>query len=56
MVSDYHVAVIFTIKTIAMAIVYLLHEDSGEPGRIIDQFRPVLSREEYIKKLDKYFS
>jgi hypothetical protein len=55
-VKDPYAAIVLPAKAMAMTLIDLLANGAERGERIIDQFRPVMSREEYIRKLDGYFS
>lgn len=54
-VVDFEAAVLLPAKAFAMTLVDLLWDDAAEAGKIIADFTPKLTREEYITKLDGYF-
>lgn len=55
-VKDPYAAIVLPAKAMAMTLVDLLANGAERGEGIIDQFRPVMSRDEYIRKLDGYFS
>lgn len=55
-VEDFKAAVLLPAKAFAMMIVDLLYDDAKEAKSILADFKPVLTKEEYIKKLDGYFN
>lgn len=55
-VEDYKAAVLLPAKAFAMMIVDLLYDDAKEAKAILADFKPVLTKEEYITKLDGYFN
>lgn len=54
-VVDFEAAVLLPAKAFATTLVDLLWDDAAEAGKIIADFTPKLTREEYITKLDGYF-
>lgn len=55
-VEDFKAAVLLPAKAFTMMIVDLLYDDAKEAKSILADFKPVLTKEEYIKKLDGYFN
>lgn len=55
-IVDFGAACLLPAKTMAMNVVDLLADDGALANKIKQQFKPLLTREEYIKKLDGYFS
>lgn len=55
-VTDYYSAIILPAKAMAMTLIDLLANGAEGGKKILSQFRPVMSKEEYISKLDAYFS
>ncbi|MEA5091101.1 N-acetyldiaminopimelate deacetylase [bioreactor metagenome] len=55
-VVDFDAAAILPAKTFAMMIIDLLADDGMQAKAILAEHKPVLSKEEYVKKLDGYFS
>lgn len=55
-VVDFNAAVILPAKAFAMMIVDLLYDDAQEAKAILADFKPILTKEEYIAKLDGYFN
>ena len=55
-VEDFKAAVLLPAKAFSMMIVDLLYDDAKEAKSILADFKPVLTKEEYIKKLDGYFN
>ncbi|EJW96107.1 amidohydrolase, partial [gut metagenome] len=59
--ADFHVenfkaAVLLPAKAFAMMIVDLLYDDAKEAKAILADFKPILTKEEYIAKLEGYFN
>ena len=55
-VVDYRDAVLLPAKTFAMMIIDLLADEAKKAKDILTGYKPILSREEYVKKLDGYFN
>lgn len=55
-VVDYQAAVIIPAKIMAMTIVDLLFEHASEGRNLIDNFKPLMTKEQYLKTLGGYFS
>lgn len=55
-VVDFNAAVLLPAKTFAMMLVDLLCDDAREARAILADYKPVLTKEEYIAKLTSYFS
>lgn len=55
-VVDYKAACVLPAKIMAMTIVDLLVDDAKKGKKILEDFHPVYTKEEYIKNLEKYFS
>ena len=55
-VVDYRDAVLLPAKTFAMMIIDLLADEAVKAKDILTGYKPILSREEYVKKLDGYFN
>ena len=55
-VKDPYAAIIMPAKAMAMTLVDILANGAERGNGIISQFKPVMSRTEYIRKLDGYFS
>ena len=55
-VSDYHAAVILPAKLLAMTIIDLLAENAQTGKKIVANFTPQLTKQQYIAMLEKYFS
>ena len=53
---DFKAAVLLPAKAFAMTLIDLLYDDAQEAKAIIDNFEPILTKEEYIKKAESYFS
>ena len=53
---DFKVAVLLPAKAFAMTLIDLLYDEAQEAKAIIDNFEPILTKEEYIKKAESYFS
>jgi hypothetical protein len=54
-VTDYGAAVVIPGKAMAATVIDLLSDGAAEARRILAAFKPNLTREEYLKKLDAYF-
>jgi amidohydrolase len=52
-VSDYDTAVIYPAKVMAMTAIDLLHGDAGEAQRVIKNFKPAMSVNEYLAFLEE---
>jgi amidohydrolase len=52
-VSDYDAAVIYPAKVMAMTAIDLLHGDAGEARRVIKNFKPAMSVNEYLAFLEE---
>lgn len=55
-VIDFKAAVLLPAKAFAMTLIDLLYDDAAEAKEILANFKPILTKEEYIAKLDSYFS
>lgn len=55
-VVDFNAAVLLPAKTFALMLVDLLCDDAREAKAILADYKPVLTKEEYIAKLTSYFS
>ncbi|MDD4721533.1 MAG: amidohydrolase [Acidaminococcaceae bacterium] len=55
-VVDFAAAALLPAKTFAMMIVDLLADEGIEAKNILSAHKPILTKEEYVKKLDGYFS
>lgn len=55
-VVDFKAAVLLPAKAFAMTLIDLLYDDAAEARAILADFKPVLTKEEYIAKCDSYFS
>lgn len=55
-VVDFKAAVLLPAKAFAMTLIDLLYDDAAEAKEILANFKPILTKEEYIAKLDSYFS
>ena len=53
---DFKAAVLLPAKAFAMTLIDLLYDDAQESKAILDNFEPILTKEEYIKKAESYFS
>lgn len=53
---DFNAAALLPAKAFAMMLVDLLYDDAKEAKSILKDFKPILTKEEYIKKLEGYFS
>ena len=53
---DFKAAVLLPAKAFAMTLIDLLYDEAQEAKAIIDNFEPILTKEEYIKKSESYFS
>ena len=52
---DFNAAVILPAKAFAMMLIDLLYDDAKEAKGILANFTPILTKEEYIAKLESYF-
>lgn len=55
-VVDFEAAAILPAKAFAMMIIDLLADDGAQAKEILAAHKPVLTKEEYVKKLEGYFS
>ena len=55
-VVDFEAAVLLPAKAFAMMLVDLLVDDAKEAKGILADFKPILTKEEYIAKMESYFS
>lgn len=55
-VADYYKACIVPAKTLAMTLIDLLANKGRIAKEVLANFKPVFTKEEYINKLDSYFS
>lgn len=55
-VVDFEAAALLPGKSFAMLVVDLLTDNAEEANKILADFKPALSKEEYVKKLDGYFT
>ena len=55
-VTDFDKCVILPAKAFAMSIVDLLYDDASCAKEILKTFKPILTKEEYIKQMESYFS
>ncbi|SMC49124.1 amidohydrolase [Sporomusa malonica] len=53
---DYFAACVLPAKLMAMTVIDLLTNNAQEANSIIKSYRPLMTKSEYIKKLDSYFS
>ena len=53
---DFKAAVLLPAKAFAMVLIDLLYDDAKEARSILADFKPILTKEEYIAKLESYFS
>ena len=53
---DFKAAVLLPAKAFAMTLVDLLYDDAAEAKEILANFKPILTKEEYIAKCESYFS
>lgn len=53
---DFKAAVLLPAKAFAMMLIDLLYDDAQEAKSILADFKPLLTKEEYIAKLEGYFS
>lgn len=53
---DFKAAVLLPAKAFAMMLIDLLYDDAQEAKSILADFKPLLTKEEYIAKLESYFS
>ena len=54
-VTDFDAAVLTPAKAFACTIVDLLYEDAAKAKKILADYKPLLTKEEFIEKLDGYF-
>ena len=54
-VVDYNAAVVIPGKAMAWTVIDLLSEGASEAKRIASAFKPNLTKDEYLKKLNAYF-
>ncbi len=54
-VTDFDAAVLTPAKAFACSVVDLLCDDGGKAGKILAGYKPLLTKEAFIKKLDGYF-
>lgn len=55
-VVDFNAAVLLPAKAFAMMLIDLLADDAQEAKKILADFTPILTKEEYIAKMESYFS
>jgi amidohydrolase len=55
-VTDFHAACLLPAKAMAMSVVDLLYGNAEAARKIIADNKPVLTQQEYITKMEKYFS
>ncbi|WP_371363571.1 N-acetylcysteine deacetylase [Sporomusa rhizae] len=55
-VADYNAACVLPAKLMAMTVIDLLADNAAHANSILKAFQPVMTKEEYIKKLDGYFA
>lgn len=55
-VEDYYAACILPAKLIAMTVVDLLINDAQKGKDVIENFKPIFSKEEYIKVMEQYYN
>lgn len=55
-VKDYETAIIRPAKVMAMTIIDLLYDGAKIADSILNDFKPVFTKAEYVAKLDSYFS
>lgn len=55
-VVDFKAAVLLPAKAFAMTLIDLLYDDAAEAKAIKANFKPILTKEQYIAKCDSYFS
>ena len=53
---DFAAAALLPGKTFAMMIIDLLSDDGAKAQQILADYKPALTKQEYIAKLDGYFS
>ena len=53
---DFNAAVLLPAKAFAMMLIDLLYDDAKEAKAILAEFKPILTKEEYIAKLESYFN
>ena len=55
-VTDFSAAALLPAKIFAMLMIDLLADEASQAHRILAAYKPALTKEAYIKKLDSYFS
>ena len=55
-VVDFEAAALLPAKAFAMTLIDLLYDDAAEAKNILADFKPILTKEQYIAKLESYFS
>lgn len=55
-VVDFDAAVLLPAKAFAMTLIDLLAEDAAEAKNILADFTPILTKDEYIAKMESYFN
>lgn len=55
-VADYDAACILPAKAMAMTIIDLLANDGVTAEKVLSNFTPIMTKEEYLKKMDSYFT
>lgn len=55
-VVDYDAACILPAKAMAMTIIDLLGNDGIKADQVVANFKPIMTKEEYLKKMDSYFT
>lgn len=53
---DFNAAVLLPAKAFAMMLIDLLYDDAEEAKAILAEFKPLLTKEEYIAKMESYFN
>lgn len=53
---DYQAACILPAKLMAMTVIDLLSDNAARANRLLAEFRPLLTKQQYIEMLDQYFS
>jgi hypothetical protein len=52
-VADYGAAVIYPAQVMAMTVIDLLYGEAGEAQRVIREFKPAMTADEYLRLLAK---
>lgn len=54
-VVDYNAACILPAKLMAMTVIDLLYNNAEKANKVLAEFKPILTKEQYIKMMDGYF-